>query len=164
MKTKKLTYSALLAAIGVLSGSIIYIPVGTAKCFPIQHLINVVAAVTLGPFYGVGVAFVISLLRNILGTGTLLAFPGSMIGALFAALLYKYTKKDFLAVVGEVFGTGIIGALVAYPIAAFIMGKQVAMVAYIVPFLISTIGGSAIAYILIKALQATKLFKFNTNQ
>lgn len=158
MKTKKLTYSALLAAVGIVAGNIIYIPVGASKCFPVQHLINVLAAVTLGPFYGVGIAFVISLVRNMLGTGTLLAFPGSMIGALLAGLIFKYTKKDYLAVLAEIIGTGIIGGLAAYPVAAYILGKHAAVFAYVIPFLISTTGGSIIAFIIIRALRATKVF------
>ena len=165
MKTKKLTESALLTAIGVVGGSTIYIPVGASKCFPLQHTINVLAAVILGPYYGVAVAFCISLIRNIMSTGTLLAFPGSMIGALIAGLVFKYSKKLSLTALGEVFGTGILGALVAYPIAAFVLGKKVAIFFYVIPFLTSTIGGSLIAYILIKLLQNTGALKyFKTNE
>lgn len=156
MKSKKLTYSALLAAAGIVLGNIVYIPVGAAKCFPIQHLINVISAVVLGPFYGVAIAFVISLGRNILGTGTLLAFPGSMIGALLAGLAFKYTRKDYLAVLAEIIGTGIIGGVIAYPVAAYILGKNVAVLFYVVPFLISTTGGSIIAFIIIRALRKSK--------
>ncbi len=90
--TKRLTMAAMFVAIGVILGNVVYIPVGVSKCFPIQHAINVMSAVILGPGYGVLIAFVISLLRNILGTGSLLAFPGSMIGALLAGFAYKYTK------------------------------------------------------------------------
>jgi energy coupling factor transporter S component ThiW len=158
MKTKKLAYSALLAAVGIILGNIIYIPVGASKCFPVQHLINVVSAVILGPFNGVAVAFVISLVRNMLGTGTLLAFPGSMIGALLAGLIFKYTKKDYLAVLAEIIGTGIIGGIVAYPVAAYILGKNAAVFAYVLPFFISTTGGSIIAFIILRALKASKLF------
>jgi energy coupling factor transporter S component ThiW len=160
MKTKKLTASALLIALGVISGHLIFIPVGAAKCFPVQHTINIIAAVFLGPIYGVTVAFGISLMRNILGTGTLLAFPGSMIGVLLAALLYKKFNKAIFAVAGEVFGTGIIGGLLAFPIAKLIMGREVAAFFFIVPFLISTIGGSFIAYFLIKFLNFAKVVQF----
>ncbi|HHW92421.1 MAG TPA: energy coupling factor transporter S component ThiW, partial [Firmicutes bacterium] len=76
MKTQKLTLAALFIAIATLTGHVLYIPAGFSKCFPIQHTINILAAVLLGPWYGVSIAFVTSLLRNILGTGTLLAFPG----------------------------------------------------------------------------------------
>lgn len=163
MKTKKITYAAILIAIGVIAGNIIYIPIGAAKCFPLQSVINVLAAVTLGPSHGVAVAFCISLIRNIFGTGTLLAFPGSMIGAFLAGILYKFKKRDSMAVIGEVFGTGIIGALVAFPVATFILGKHTAILFYVVPFLVSTLGGSIIAYILIKALEKAKIFRNNNN-
>lgn len=81
MKIHKLTLTALLVAIGTLSAHLIYIPAGISKCFPVQHAINVLGAVILGPGYATAAAFVISCLRNMFGTGSLLAFPGSMIGA-----------------------------------------------------------------------------------
>ncbi|KAJ53464.1 energy coupling factor transporter S component ThiW [Clostridium tetanomorphum] len=152
MKTKRITFSALLIAIGVFTGNLIYIPVGVSKCFPVQHSLNVLSAVLLGPYHGVAIAFSISLLRNILGTGSLLAFPGSMIGALIAGIFYKKGQKLMYAVIGEVLGTGIIGALLAFPIAKLILGKKVAALFFVVPFSISTIGGSIIGYIILKAL------------
>ncbi|MBU5591440.1 energy coupling factor transporter S component ThiW [Clostridium sp. MSJ-4] len=159
MKTKKLTFSAMLIAIGVLGSQLIYIPVGASKCFPVQHTINVLAAVTLGPVHSIGIAFVISLLRNLLGVGSLLAFPGSMIGALLSGILFKITKKKGLAVLGEIFGTGILGGILAFPIAKFVLGKDVAALFYVVPFLISTIGGSIIAYAILKAFDFSKVTK-----
>ncbi|BDR72924.1 hypothetical protein K144316041_16320 [Clostridium tetani] len=152
MDTKKLTLSALLIAIGAFLGNLIFIPIGAAKCFPVQHAINVISAVILGPFYSVTIAFCISLLRNIVGTGSLLAFPGSMIGAAIAGVLCKKTGKEFLAVIGEIFGTGLIGGLLAFPIAKFILGKEVAGLFFIVPFSISSIGGSVIGYTIIKLI------------
>jgi len=163
MKTKKLTYSALLTAIGVIAGNFLYIPVGASKCFPVQSVINVLGGIILGPTYGVIIAFGISLIRNILGTGTLLAFPGSMLGALLAGLLYKYTKNDLMAVLGEIVGTGIIGALVAYPIAALILGKKVAALFFVIPFSVSAIGGGIIAFIIIKFFDKTKILRIRDN-
>ena len=161
MKTKKMTIASLLIAIGVITGNIIFIPVGVSKCFPVQHTINVLAAVILGPGYGGAIAFCISLLRNILGTGSLLAFPGSMIGALLAGILYRKTGKNLFAVAGEIFGTGIIGGLLAFPIANFIMGKKVGALFFVTPFIISTIGGSLIAYFILRVLEVSKPAKFN---
>ncbi|WP_270474804.1 energy coupling factor transporter S component ThiW [Clostridium cochlearium] len=152
MNTKKLTFSALLVALGALLGNLIFIPIGAAKCFPVQHAINVISAVILGPFYSVSIAFCISFLRNIVGTGSLLAFPGSMIGAAIAGVLYKKTGKEFLAVLGEIIGTGLIGGLLAFPMAKFIMGKEVAGLFFIVPFSISSVGGSIIGYTIIKLI------------
>ncbi|MDO5726246.1 MAG: energy coupling factor transporter S component ThiW [Tissierellia bacterium] len=153
-KTRDLTFAAILVAIGV-SLSFLYIPVGVAKCFPIQHMVNVIAAVILGPLYAVLVAFSTSFIRVIMSTGSLLAFPGSMFGAFFSAMLYKRYKKLNAAVIGEIFGTGIIGALAAYPIAKFIMGREAAIFAFVIPFGISTIGGSIIATVLLLALEKT---------
>lgn len=153
MQTKKLTFSALLVAIGTIAANLIYIPVGAAKCFPVQHTINVLSAVLLGPWYGVANAFLISLLRNMLGTGSPMAFPGSMVGAFVAGIMYLKFGKKLFAVAGEIFGTGILGGLLAFPIAKFVMGNDVASFYFIVPFLISTIGGSIIGYVILGIME-----------
>lgn len=158
-RTKKLVISGILIEISTILGTF-SIPLLGAKVAPIQHLVNVIAAVILGPVYGVGCAFVSSLLRNILGTGSLLAFPGSMLGVFLSGLLYKKFKKIEVAVIGEVIGTGIIGALLAYPLAAFVLGREVAMFVYIVPFSLSSFIGSFLAYIILK-LTTLKQFLIN---
>lgn len=150
MNIRKLTFTALFIAIGVLSAHLVYIPVGVAKCFPVQHAINVLLAVVLGTRYSTGAAFTISLLRNLLGTGSILAFPGSMIGAALAGILYKRTGHILGAVAGEIIGTGLIGGLIAFPIAKFLLGTPVGAFFFIIPFLISTTGGSLIAWLLYK--------------
>jgi energy coupling factor transporter S component ThiW len=148
MDIKKITFTALFIAIGVLSAHLIYIPIGISKCFPVQHAINVLLAVLLGSRYSVGAAFGISVLRNLLGTGSLLAFPGSMIGAWLAGFIYRRTNHILGAVIGEIFGTGVLGGLVAYPVAKYLMGSQVGALFFVLPFLISTIGGSIIGVLL----------------
>lgn len=153
--TIKLTLAGILCAVTVV-GSMFSFPVFGSKCAPVQHMVNIICAVLLGPAWGVGVAFVTSLLRNLLGLGSLLAFPGSMFGALLCGLMYKYSKKLLPTLIAEVFGTGIIGGLCAYPIAVWFMGKaagSIAFYAYVVPFLVSTVGGSIIAGALIFALE-----------
>lgn len=145
----KLALSGVFIAIATIFGTF-SIPVFGAKMSPVQHFINVVSGITLGPVFALGNAFVTSFLRNILGTGSLLAFPGSMIGAVLAGLAYKKLKKIEFALLGEIIGTGILGALAAYPVATLVLGKEVALYIYIVPFSISCIGGSLIAYIFLK--------------
>ena len=111
-------------------------------------MVNVFCAVLLGWRYGLGAAFVASLLRNLLGLGTIFAFPGSMIGAFLSGIVYARTKNILLTIIAEAFGTGIIGGLAAYPIAILFMGKEagdVAFYVYVVPFLISTVCGSVLA-------------------
>lgn len=148
MEMRKLTLTAMFMAIGVLSAHLIYIPVLVSKCFPMQHAINVLLAVLLGTRYAVSASFGISLLRNLLGTGSILAFPGSMIGAALAGVLYKKTNSIYGAILGEVIGTGIIGGLMAYPLAKYLLASDVGALFFVVPFLVSTIGGSAIAYLI----------------
>ena len=159
MNLRKLTLSSLLVAIGVISAHIIYIPLGIAKVFPAQHGINILMAVLFGPWPAVAVAFLISLIRNIIGTGSLLAFPGSMIGAFLAGLLYKKTNKQFAAVIGEVFGTGVIGALVSYPISAYFLGKEATLFFFVVPFMSSSLVGAIIGWFLLKAIIKTKVLE-----
>ena len=126
MNLKKLTISAMLVAVAVILSSF-SIPIGASRCFPIQHMVNVIAAVFLGPVYGVSMAFCTALIRNLLGTGSLLAFPGSMVGAFISAMVFKYTKSRIGAYIGEVFGTGILGGMLCYPIASMMMGQKAAL-------------------------------------
>lgn len=155
IKLKKLVLTAVFAAVAVV-GSLFSFPVFGSKCAPVQHLINVLCAVILGPGYGVAAAFVSSLIRNLLGLGTLLAFPGSMCGALLAGLLYHYIKKLPAAYIGEAFGTAVIGGMLSYPVAAFIMGsKGAALFTFVVPFLISTAGGTLLAVLITVPLKQT---------
>ena len=150
--TKKLTLAAVLTAAAVV-GSVLSFPMLGSRCAPVQHMVNVFCAVLLGWRYGVGAAFTASLLRNLFGLGSLLAFPGSMFGAFFSGVVYARTKNIFATVLAEAFGTGIIGGLAAYPIAIFFMGKEAGSAAfyvYVVPFLISTTCGAILAGLVVK--------------
>ncbi|MBN2727267.1 energy coupling factor transporter S component ThiW [Candidatus Mcinerneyibacteriota bacterium] len=153
MPLKKMLYAALFVAAGVLTGPIVSIPVGVSRCFPVQHTINVLSAVLLGPAYALLNAFSISLLRNLLGTGTLLAFPGSLFGAVLAGLFYRLFRRNIAAAAGEVLGTGFLGGLAAFPTALLLMGKTTGAFFFIPPFLISTAGGSLLALLLLPLLQ-----------
>ena len=157
--TKKLAVAGILCAVAVV-GSMFSFPVFGSKCAPVQHMVNVLCAVFLGPWYGVGVAFVASPLRNLLELGSLMAFPGSMCGALLCGLIYWKSKNLPATLIAEVFGTGIIGGLAAYPVAKGLMGlTPTAYTVYIVPFLISTVAGSILAGILVFALEKSGAVK-----
>ena len=151
-ETKRLTLAAILTAVAVV-GSILSFPMLGSRCAPVQHMVNVFCAVLLGWRYGVGSAFVASVLRNLFGLGSLLAFPGSMCGAFLSGVVYSRTRNIWLTVAAEALGTGIIGGLAAYPIAILFMGKEagdVAFYVYVVPFLISTVCGSVIAGLVVR--------------
>ena len=91
-RTKKLCIAGVLVAVAVV-GSLFSFPVFGSKCAPIQHMVNILCAVMLGPWYGVGAAFCASLIRNLLGLGSLMAFPGSMLGALLCGIAFWKSRK-----------------------------------------------------------------------
>ena len=154
LNTKKLALTAIFAAVAVV-GSMFSFPVFGSKCAPVQHLVNVLCAVFLGPWWGLAAAFIASVIRNMTGLGTLLAFPGSMCGALLSGILYRKFKALPAAWIGEIFGTAVIGGMLAYPIASLIMGNaNAALFTFVVPFLISTAGGTLIAAVITLALQS----------
>ena len=153
--TKKIAITAMMAAIAVV-GSTFSFPIFGSKCAPVQHMVNVLCAVFLGPWYGLAAAFIASVIRNLLGLGTLLAFPGSMCGALLSGLLYRKFQTLPAAYAGEVFGTAVIGGILAFPIARLVMGNAgAALFTFVVPFLVSTAGGTAIAAVITGVMKET---------
>lgn len=159
MKTKDVARAVILVAIAVAL-SPFFIPVGISKCFPAQHMVNVLSAVMLGPVYAVGIAFFAAIIRNILGLGTLLAFPGGMIGAFLAGLAYRMYRNIYWAGFGEVIGTGLLGALVSvWIIGPLLVGKSMAVVTMIVAFTISTLGGTIIGIVALHLLRRAKIWE-----
>lgn len=158
---KKLALAGVLVAVAV-AGSTLSFPVFSSKCAPVQHMVNVLCAVFLGPWYGLAAAFAASVLRNLLSMGTLLAFPGSMCGALLCGLVYRKTQNLPATLCAEVFGTGIIGGLLSYPVAVAFMGVaagSIAFYGYVMPFLVSTVGGSLLAGALVLTLQRSGVLR-----
>lgn len=156
---RKWIFAALLAAAGVLLSPVFSFPLGVTRAFPLQHMINIFLAVLCGTRYGISAAFTTSVIRNIIGAGSLLAFPGSMIGAFLSGYLYSRTKKLWAAVLGEFTGTSLIGGLVSYPVAALFMGSSKGAFFYISLFSVSCGAGCLIAFIVLKGIH---IFQTNT--
>ena len=153
MKTKDVARAVILASIAVAL-SPLFIPVGIAKCYPAQHMVNVLSAVMLGPAYALGIATIAGIIRNIVGLGTLLAFPGGMIGALLAGLVYRASKNIYMAGLGEIIGTGLLGSLASvWIVAPLFMGKTMALATLMIAFSISTLGGTIIGIIALYLLR-----------
>lgn len=150
-----MTMTSILVALGVIGGSFFEFTVGVAKVAPMQHLINLISGALLGPWWALAQAFLTSLIRNIMGTGTILAFPGSMFGAFLSGLMFRYTKKLIGAVFGELVGTGIIGAIAAYPIASWLLGTKGALWLFVPSFFLSALVGVVIGYALLKSIWKT---------
>lgn len=159
LSIRKLTIMALLVAIAVAGSTFISIPTGIARAYPVQHAINVISAILLGPLPAVMIAFVTAIIRILTGTGSLLAIPGSVIGALLASLAYKYSGKIWLAGAGEMFGTGILASLVAVPYSHLLMGTSVAAIFFMPAFLTSSMIGAILGVVIVKSLQKTVFVK-----
>ncbi|WP_099159258.1 energy coupling factor transporter S component ThiW [Virgibacillus ndiopensis] len=158
-RTRLLTTLAVFIAIGTVGAQLLWFPAGIAKAYPVQHAVNVMAAITLGPVPAVVIAFMTGLIRNLLGLGTLLAFPGGMIGACLAGVLYKWFGYKMLAVMGEVIGTGIIGALFAVPYANLLMGSSLGAFVFLPSFLVSSISGAFIGWFVVIRVKRTNVLQ-----
>lgn len=158
LKMRRMTVTAIFIALGIMLSPIVSFPFGGARVFPLQHMINVLLVLLVGWQYSVAGAFCISSIRIGMGTGTLLAYPGSMIGAFVSGIIYKKTGSVIGAVLGEIIGTGILGGLISYPVSAFVFDSH-AMAAwyFIVAFLPNTILGGVAGGVLYKVLPSQRL-------
>ena len=111
MSTRRITITAMLACLSYVLSTFVYFP----RMAPFQHMMNVITAVLLGPMEAFLAAFVTGLMRMILGGRTIQALIGAIIGGPIAGILYRKTKNLWAALAGEVFGTGILSALLVYP-------------------------------------------------
>lgn len=147
---------SVFVAIGTVGSQLLWFPAGIAKAYPVQHAINVIAAIMIGPGPAVAIAFMIGLLRNMLGLGSLLAFPGGMIGALMAGYFYKRFQSKRSAVFGEIVGTGVIGSLLSVPIANMVMGSSAGVFFFLPSFIVSSITGGLIGWFLVDRVNQLK--------
>jgi energy-coupling factor transport system ATP-binding protein len=151
---KKVAYAVILVAIAVALSPFTSFQIGIAKVNPTQHFVNLLGAVILGPWWALLIAGIISLIRNLLGVGTILAFPGSMIGAFLAGYTYKLFKNEYAAGIGEVIGTGIISSFFCvYIVAPFLMKKNMGLLIILASFLISSIIGNIIGVLSLNILK-----------
>lgn len=145
---QSMVLSAALAAVSAaLSG--LSFPVGPVRCYPIQHAVNVVAGIFLGPFWAVMSAFVSSLVRNAMGTGTLFAFPGSLFGALFVGLSARYLadKRVLFSALAEPVATSILGAGTAAVVVSPFLGKNLGYSFFALSFFVSSCAGALLGII-----------------
>ena len=146
----RLTTLAMLVAVGVLISPILRVE---GMC-PMAHLINIVCSVLLGPWYSLLCATVIGVLRMALMGIPPLALTGAVFGAFLSGLLYRLSGGRLIfAVLGEIVGTGIIGAMVSAPVMTYLWGYEgITLVYYIPSFLCGTLIGGSIAFLLLKKL------------
>lgn len=149
LKLKKQVLTALLACMGYVLSTFVYFP----RMAPFQHFINVIAAVFLGPYWGFACALLTGLMRMLLNGRSILAVIGAVVGAFLSGFLYMKFKKLYWAVIGEVIGTGVISAIIAFPVMKIFYGLPDTSIFTYVPFFIpSSLMGALLGYILLKTL------------
>ena len=149
----KMVVLAMLVALGVVISPILRVE---GMC-PMAHFINITCAVLLGPWYSLLCATLIGIIRMAFMGIPPLALTGAVYGACQSGILYRASKgKLIFAVLGEVIGTGIVGAIVSYPVMAFLMGRTgLTWLFYVPSFIMGTLIGGAVAYVFLKALSKT---------
>ncbi|RLE65970.1 MAG: energy coupling factor transporter S component ThiW [Thermoprotei archaeon] len=163
----KLTLAAILTAMGVAIAPFLWFPFLTAKAYPGQHMINVLAGILLGPWWAMLVAFLIGMIRINLGIGTIYAIPGGIPGAFIVGVFYQILKKlkakPEIAAFTEPLGTVFIGGTLSVYIVAPMIGHS-QMIGALIPVWIvfgaSSFSGSVLGFILIEVLKKIGILEF----
>ena len=149
-KVFRMVFLAMMVAIGVVISPILRVE---GMC-PTAHLINIVCAVLMGPWYALLCATLIGIIRMSMMGIPPLALTGAVFGAFLSGVLYRASKgKLICAVIGEVVGTGIIGAIVSYPVMTFLVHKEgLTWLFYVPSFLCGTLIGGSVAFVFLRQL------------
>ena len=127
--TRKLVLTALFACLAFVLNTFVYFP----AMAPFQHFVDVLAAVFLGPWYACAAAFLCGVMRMLSGR-TIQAVVGAVFGPILGGLLYRKFHNFWVVLVGEVIGTGLVGAMVAYPLMRLFYGLDAQSPFYYIPF------------------------------
>ena len=146
----KMLVLSMLIALGVVISPILRVE---GMC-PMAHFINIICSVFLGPWYSLLCATLIGIIRMATMGIPPIALTGAVFGAFLSGVLYRMSKgKIIFAVIGEIIGTGIIGALASYPVMTFLWGKDgLSWIFYIPSFVCGTLIGGSIAYVFLRKL------------
>ncbi len=149
VQLKKMVFTALLASLGYVLSTFVYFP----RMAPFQHFVNVISAVFLGPVGAVCCAALTGGMRMLLNGSTILAVTGAVFGAGLSGILYRKTGRLFMAVIGEIIGTGVVSAIVSFPIMKVFYGlPDVSLFTYIPFFLPASAMGALLAFLFLKAI------------
>lgn len=146
----KLTVLSMLVALGVVISPILRVE---GMC-PMAHFINIVCSVFMGPWYSLLCATLIGIIRMAAMGIPPLALTGAVFGAFLSGVFYRMSKgKIICAVVGEVIGTGIIGAIVSYPVMTYLWSRDgLSWMFYVPSFICGTLIGGSIAYVFLRKI------------
>ena len=128
---KKLALVIVFSALGIALSPFSWFEFLGTKAYPTQHMINAILGVLVGPFWAAMAAILIGTIRNLLGTGTLYAFPGGIFGGIVVGIFYWLLKRfkvngkrRLISALAEPIGTVLIGAPIALFLLAPFLGTQ----------------------------------------
>lgn len=155
INTRKLILTAMLAGLAFVLNTCVYFP----AMAPFQHFVNVLSAALVGPWYGSAAGFLTGVLRMACGRDVG-SVTGAMIGPIFGGLLYRKFGTWWSVYIGEVFGTGVVGAMASYPLFRLFYGLDAQSPFYFIPFYIpSAAVGAAMGVAVLLVLKRTGLLK-----
>ena len=154
MKNQKNLLKMLVLSMFIALGVVISPILRVEGMCPMAHFINIICSVFLGPWYSLLCATLIGIIRMATMGIPPIALTGAVFGAFLSGVLYRMSKgKIIFAVIGEIIGTGIIGALASYPVMTFLWGKDgLSWIFYIPSFVCGTLIGGSIAYVFLRKL------------
>ena len=149
-KVLRLVFLSMMIGLGVVISPILRVE---GMC-PMAHLINITCSVMLGPWYSLLCATLIGIIRMTVMGIPPLALTGAVFGAALSGIFYRVSGgKIIAACLGEVIGTGIIGAMVSYPVMEILMGRTgLSWMFYVPSFIAGTLIGGSIAFGLLTIL------------
>ena len=154
-RTLKLVMTGMLACLAFVLNTFVYFP----SMAPFQHFVDVLAAVFLGPWYGCASAFLCGIMRMMSGR-TIQAVTGAVFGPVLGGFLYRKTKNIYPVFVGEVIGTGFLGAMASYPLMKLFYGLDAQSPFYYIPFYTpSAVTGAAMGLAVLLMLKKGRLLE-----
>ena len=155
VRVRKMVLTALFACMAFVLNTFVYFP----AMAPFQHFVDVLAAVFLGPWYACAAAFLCGVMRMLSGR-TIQAVTGAVFGPILGGLIYRKTQNIYLVFVGEVIGTGLIGAMASYPLMTWFYGLDVRTPFYYIPFYTpAAVVGAAMGVAVLLVLKRSGLLK-----
>lgn len=146
----KMVVLSMLIALGVVISPILRFE---GMC-PMAHFINIICSVLLGPWYSLLCALLIGIIRMTIMGIPPIALTGAIFGAFLSGVFYRLSKgKILFAVLGEIIGTGIIGAVLSYPVMTVFWGKEgLSWLFYVPSFICGTLIGGSLAFVFLRKL------------
>ena len=157
LNIRKMVLCAMSACLAFVLNTFVYFP----AMAPFQHFVDVAAAVFLGPWWACISALLCGVMRMMSGR-TIQAVTGAVFGPILGGLLWRKAKNVYLVFVGEVIGTGLLGAMASYPLMKWFYALDAQSPFYYIPFYTpsAVVGGAMGVMVVLLLKKANVLDRF----